>query len=154
MFKLLLLVLLLSVTTTIYSQVKDTIYIPKSNIEYKDSTYIENNTRIIVTNIISEPQFLGGEKAWELFLAKNLRVYIPYELNAPNGDYIVRLYFDVDKNGNISNIKPYENIGYGMVEESIRVLKKSSKWIPAKLNGKKINCRCKIAFQFSIHVVY
>jgi hypothetical protein len=154
LFKLLLLVFLVSLTTTIYSQIKDTLYIPKSNLEYRDSMYIENNTRVIVTNIITEPMFVGGGKAWQLFLAKNLNESIPYDLNAPNGEYIVQLYFDVDKNGNISNIKARENIGYGMVEESIRVLKKSPKWASAKLNGKKINCRCKRAFQFNIHVVY
>lgn len=153
MFKLLVFLNLMSIATITFSQVRDTVYIPKSSLEQKDSTYVEDKTRIIVTNIITEPMFLGGDKAWNLFLRANFNP-IPDDINTPNGEYTVLLYFDVDKNGNISNIKPYENIGYGMIEESIRVLKKSPKWIPAKLNGNKINCRCKRAFQFYSHIVH
>ncbi len=41
----------------------------------------------------------------------------------------------VDTEGNVSDIKPLTNHGYGLEEEAIRVLKKAAKWEPAIQNG-------------------
>ena len=42
------------------------------------------------------------------------------------------------KGGNLSDIKPLTNFGYGMEQEAIRVIKKSGKWIPAIQNGSEV----------------
>ena len=43
--------------------------------------------------------------------------------------------FVVDKEGNVSDIKALTNHGYGVEEESVRVLKKAPKWQPAMAAG-------------------
>ena len=55
----------------------------------------------------------------------------------------------VDTNGTVSDIKPLTNLGYGMEQEAVRVLKKATKWEPAIQNGRKVKAyrRQKITFQ-------
>jgi hypothetical protein len=45
----------------------------------------------------------------------------------------------IDKEGNHSNYKALSNIGYGMEDEAIRIIKESpKKWIPGLQNGKRV----------------
>ncbi len=82
-----------------------------------------------------EASFPGGEMAWRKFLEKNLRADIPLKQGAPAGSYTVWIQFVVDKEGNVSDLKPLTNHGFGMETEIVRVLKKSPKWMPASQNG-------------------
>ncbi|HEX5652842.1 MAG TPA: energy transducer TonB [Chitinophagaceae bacterium] len=82
-----------------------------------------------------EARFAGN---WEKFLLRHLNPEVPAENGAPTGRYTVRIQFVVDKEGNVSDIKALTNIGYGLEEESIRVLRKADKWEPAIQNGYKV----------------
>lgn len=85
-----------------------------------------------------EASFPGGEAAWHKFLERNLNGDVPVKKKAPAGQYTVILQFVVDKLGNVSAITPLTNIGYGMEEEVIRVLRLSPHWIPAQQSGRKV----------------
>jgi protein TonB len=93
-----------------------------------------------------EPKYSGN---WERFLRQNLNAEVPVQNNAPEGTYSVVIQFVVDKEGNISEIKPLTNHGYGMEQEAIRVLKKAMKWSPAIQNGYAVKAyrRQPITFQ-------
>lgn len=80
-------------------------------------------------------KFIGN---WEKFLLKNLIPEVPVQNSAPAGRYTVVIQFVVDKEGNVSDIKALTNVGYGMEEEAIRVLRKATKWEPAIQNGYKV----------------
>ena len=58
---------------------------------------------------------------------------------APVGAYNVVIKFIITKNGKLTDIEPETNLGYGMEEEVIRVLKKSPKWNPAMIMGKSVS---------------
>jgi protein TonB len=45
----------------------------------------------------------------------------------------------VAEDGTISDVVADTNHGYGMEEESIRVIIKSGKWTPATQNGRNVN---------------
>lgn len=75
---------------------------------------------------------------WEKFLLRNLNANIPVDNGAPTGNYTVHIQFVVDIEGNISAIKALTNIGYGLEQEAIRVLKKATKWIPAIQNRRSV----------------
>lgn len=75
---------------------------------------------------------------WKRFLEKNLNPQTPVDNGAPAGRYTVRIKFVVDKEGNVSDIVPLTNLGFGMEDEAIRVLKKAKKWEPAIQNGYKV----------------
>ncbi|MDP4260884.1 MAG: energy transducer TonB [Bacteroidota bacterium] len=82
-----------------------------------------------------EAKFKGD---WEKFLTRNLDPTVPANNGAPAGRYTVMIQFVVDLEGNVSDIKPMTNYGYGLEQEAIRVLKKATKWEPAFQNGHRV----------------
>jgi protein TonB len=93
-----------------------------------------------------EAKFTGN---WKVFLERNLNANIPADNAAPAGNYLIDVQFVVDTNGIVSDIKPLTNLGYGMEQEAVRVLKKATKWEPAIQNGRKVKAyrRQRIIFQ-------
>jgi protein TonB len=57
--------------------------------------------------------------------------------------------FIVNKDGEISDISAETNLGHGMEQEVIRLIKTSPKWIPASQYGRKVNAyrRQPVTFQ-------
>ncbi len=86
---------------------------------------------------------------WEKFLTRNLDPNTPVDHGAAPGNYVVLVQFVVDVDGSVSQIKPISNVGYGMEEEAVRVLRKAEKWVPAYQNGKYVKAwrTQKIVFQ-------
>ena len=72
---------------------------------------------------------------WIRFLEKNLNAEVPVDNGAPAGRYSVVVQFVVDKQGNVSEIKPLTSHGYGVEQEAVRVLKKAPQWKPAIFDG-------------------
>ncbi|MBS1933295.1 MAG: energy transducer TonB [Bacteroidetes bacterium] len=83
-----------------------------------------------------ESEFPGGDAGWARYLNKNLK----YPDRAVNGNYegIVSIAFIVDKEGNV--IDPYvgKSVEYSLDNESLLIIKKSGKWIPAIQDGRKV----------------
>jgi len=107
---------------------------------------LDEGKEIIETNVSKTPEgpfervevdaiFEGN---WEKFLVRNLNAQTPVDNNAPAGNYKVLIKFVVDIDGTVSDIKPLTNLGYGLEQEAIRVLKKAKKWIPAIQNGRHV----------------
>ena len=82
---------------------------------------------------------------WTHFLTSNVRGDVPVANHAAPGSYRTAYQFVVESDGRISNIRPLTNIGYGMEEEGVRILKKSGTWTPATQNGRKVR---------TVHVQY
>lgn len=87
---------------------------------------------------------------WVKFLMRNLDPEVPIQNNAPPGRYTIVIQFVVDKEGNVSDIKPLTHIGFGMEEEAVRVLKKATKWEPAIQNGFKVKAYRKQPITFEV----
>lgn len=111
-------------------------------IEERPST--ESNEPVSIVEI--QAKFVGN---WENFLRKNLNAQVPLDNGAKPGNYTIIIQFVVDKEGNVSEIKPLTDLGYGMEQEAIRVLKKATKWEPAIQNGYPVKAyhRQPITFQ-------
>jgi len=107
----------------------------------KDPPPVDNGTGIVETrpddqvplSIVEIPAKFNGD--WGNFLRRNLNPQVPVDNNAAPGRYTILIKFVVDREGNVSDIKPVTNIGYGMEEEAVRVLKKAARWTPAVQNG-------------------
>ncbi|MCP2026925.1 hypothetical protein L1276_002069 [Flavobacterium sp. HSC-32F16] len=71
---------------------------------------------------------------------KNLYNFIYSNYVVPDGaeEYAgkVKISFIIEKDGSLSTFKIKRDFGFGTGMEAVRVLKKSPKWIPGKLNGK------------------
>ena len=89
----------------------------------------------VITKVDEEAKYKGN---WAVFLQQNLEAAVPAKNNAPAGTYTVIVEFVVDVDGKVYNPRAVTNKGFGMEEEVIRVMKLSSEWEPAKLNGKSV----------------
>ena len=96
---------------------------------------IEKEMDLPISIVEIEAKFLGN---WKAFLERNLNANVPLDNSAPFGRYSVVVQFVVDREGNVSDIKPLTKHGYGMEEEAVRVLRKAAKWEPAIQNGYKV----------------
>lgn len=93
-------------------------------------------TDSVFTRKLQEATFIEGEQGWRDFLRKNLNPNVLAENNAPDGKYTVIIKFIVNQDGTLDDIKAEDDPGYGMVQEAIRVIKQSYKWLPANKYGK------------------
>jgi antitoxin component YwqK of YwqJK toxin-antitoxin module len=97
-----------------------------------------------------EANFPGGASEWLRFLQKNLKANVPVKNRAPEGYYTVMIQFVVNKEGQITDIKPLTKLGFGMEDEVIRLLKKSPKWVPAFQFGRTVNAYRKQPVTFAV----
>lgn len=99
------------------------------------------------TKVEIEAKFDGN---WEKFLLRNLNPQTPIDNNAPEGSYTVVMQFVVDINGSVSDIRALTNLGYGLEQEAMRVLKKATKWQPAVQNGRTVKAYRKQPITFDV----
>jgi len=99
----------------------------------------DNDPNRIYSKVDVEAGFPGGDSAWRIFLRKNLNPSVLVDNGAKPGTYKVIVRFIVSKDGSISDIYCVDDPGYGSCEEAIRVIKKTRNWIPALVNGNKVN---------------
>ena len=89
---------------------------------------------------------------WKKYVQDNFNTNVPIINGAPSGQYSVNVYFCIDSLGDICEAKAFEynDRGYGMAEEGIRVISNSPDWIPAKKNGKAVKSWSNYKIRFSI----
>ncbi|OEK05480.1 energy transducer TonB [Roseivirga misakiensis] len=97
--------------------------------------------------IIEEPAtFPGGANAWVKFLKKNIKYPKLAKRSGIEGK--VFLSFQIDPEGNLSDIKVVKGIGGGCDEEAIRVLKQSPQWNPGKQRGHPVKSQMSLFIKF------
>jgi hypothetical protein len=103
-------------------------------------TYSAGNVKIdsLFTREETEASFPGGDMAWREYLARNLNRDVAADNKAPAGTYKAIIKFVVSKEGKLEDIVAETNIGYGIEQEAIRVIRKSPTWIPAVQFGRKV----------------
>jgi protein TonB len=106
---------------------------------------VKDNTGVLDVPVKKEPDIWEKVEVaakfdgdWSRYLTRNLRAEVPVDNNAPAGRYKVQVKFVVDVDGTISDIVPLTNVGYGMEQEAMRVIRQSKKWVPAFQNTKHV----------------
>jgi TonB family protein len=74
-------------------------------------------------------QYKGGIEGWKKFLEKNLNY--PSKAVKKEIQGVVRVEFNIDKEGNVSDVHSLNNPGEMLVEEAERIIRQSGKWEPA-----------------------
>jgi protein TonB len=109
-------------------------------IERKDSITLllerEKNDSIKEFPDEKEATFKGGDKGWIKYLQSNIKYPERAEKMGKTGT--VKIFFMVDTDGTLKNIRLYQSVEYSLDEEGIRLLRKSPKWEPAFQNGKNV----------------
>ena len=87
----------------------------------------------IFTIVQEQPEFVGGTAKMLEYIQKNIK----YPMMARESDIqgTVYVYFVVEPDGSISNVKLARGIGAGCDEEAIRVVNSMPKWKPGKQRG-------------------
>jgi|CXWL01.1.fsa_nt_gi hypothetical protein len=117
---------------------------------------VSDTTRPLVNNdsvfrkVEVEASFTSGGEAWRRYLERNCNAEIPSLNHAPSGAYTVIVQFIVDKNGDISDVKPLTNHGFGMEDEVVRLISKGPKWQPAIMNGMPVKAYRKQPLTFQV----
>ncbi|QEC79216.1 energy transducer TonB [Mucilaginibacter ginsenosidivorax] len=94
------------------------------------------------------PQPDGGMAGWAKFLQKNLQYPALARENNISGKVFVS--FIVEKDGQLTDIKIVRGLGYGLDEESVRVLKLAKAWKPGIQNGHPVRVAYSIPFNFQL----
>lgn len=91
--------------------------------------------------------FPGGQDSLMNFIWNNLKYPVAAQQNNVQGE--VQISFDVNFDGNLINFSKISNLGYGLEEELIRVIKLSPKWTPAEINKMKVRQQYLLSFPIS-----
>jgi protein TonB len=93
------------------------------------------------------PDFPGGDKAWNAYLAKNLHYPMDAISNEISGTIWVQ--FIVKSDSTVTDVQALSGpTGGGLREEAVRVIKESGKWAPASQNGHVVKCYAKRPIKF------
>ncbi|MBK6935634.1 MAG: energy transducer TonB [Chitinophagaceae bacterium] len=113
-------------------------------------TLQNNDESKIFDRVEVEASFPGGDQMWRKYLERTLNPNIPVDNGAPEGKFTVVIQFVVDKEGNISDVRPLTHHGYGMEAEVMRVIMKGPKWTPAMQNGRIVKAYRKQPVTFQV----
>lgn len=120
----------------------------RKNYNYFSEEYdeLKINDEPVYIDAMEMPEFKGGSSRLTNFLAENLQYP---EIAIENGvEGTVNVSFIVLKNGEIARIKLLNKVGWGIDEESIRLVKAMPKWNPGKRDGIPVNIRISIPIKF------
>ena len=94
-----------------------------------DDYAIYNNT-----SVEKVAEFPGGMEAFYNYIGENF--VLPTNQEFKGGRIIAS--FVIEKDGSVTDVKVFREIGFGTTEETIRILKACPLWNPAEQDGKKV----------------
>jgi TonB family protein len=116
--------------------------IPKTEvINASDSAQIFQNPDLM-------PEYPGGEKALNKFIAETIRY--PFMEREAGKQGTVYIKFTVKSDGSITDIRPAKEVAGapGFTKEAMRVVRAMPQWIPGEFNGKPVACGVSIPVRF------
>ncbi len=106
------------------------------------------STDSVHLHVDQAPNFPGGESKLIAYLQSNSEYPRIAKENGVYGN--VEVYFVVEKDGSVSNIKTIKGIGAGCEEEVISVINKMPKWAPGKINGQHVRTAQLLGVRFTL----
>ncbi|MES2276991.1 MAG: TonB family protein [Bacteroidota bacterium] len=102
----------------------------------------------VYTSVEQSAVFPGGVDAFTRYLGKTIRY--PQEAREKKVQGKVLVTFVVEKDGSLSDVRIVHDIGGGLGDEALRVVKQSPKWLPAMQNGVLIRQQYTTPISFSL----
>lgn len=94
------------------------------------------------------PSYVGGLEEFYKFVGKHLKY--PAQARRMGVEGKVFVYFVVDKDGGLNDIKIARGIGAGCDEEVLRIINMSPKWNPGKQRGVPVKVRMMMPITFKL----
>jgi TonB family protein len=103
----------------------------------------------IFTFVEQPPQFPGGEEALAKYLSKNIRY--PKTAQEKNISGVVFVQYVVDQDGNVTDVHTVgKNLGFGLNEEAVRVVKAMPQWAPGMQNKRRVSVQFNLPIRFAL----
>lgn len=83
-----------------------------------------------------KPEFPGGMQAFYNYLGQNFKTTAEANKNKVQGK--IYLQFIIEKDGTVQEVTILRDLGYGLGDEAVRVLKSSPRWSPGVVRGKPV----------------
>jgi protein TonB len=96
------------------------------------------------------PQFPGGQNALDKYITNS--VNYPQQAIDDDMSGVIRVSFIVDEQGKVTKAKVVDpaNVGDGLDQEALRVVKGMPSWTPGKVNGRKVKTRMELPISFLV----
>lgn len=98
----------------------------------------EKKSSKVIAKVQLKGAFPDGDTSWRSFLERNLNASEVIAKKAKKGKYTVIINYVVSKDGTISDISCKNDPGYGICQESINIIAKSTRWRPGKIINRQI----------------
>ncbi len=95
-----------------------------------------------------KPQFPGGEKALGKFVQDKLEY--PSQARKYGEETDIAVYFRIEADGSISDIRIDDNSGLGFVESATALMRQMPNWTPAIQAGRRVGSWNRIPLQFRL----
>ena len=103
-----------------------------------------------------QPEFPGGFAKMQKYLQQTIKY--PREAEDEGAEGTVYISVVVEADGRITHVRPLvpedQQIGYGLEEEAIRVVKKMPRWTPGKQATQNVRVRMTIPITFTLEEDY
>jgi protein TonB len=143
LIKLILIVVLSSATlTTIKARAQSEVVISEP------VNHGASKNDLIFSVVEKQPEFPGGFVAFGQFLSRNIRYPAEDRKNGIQGKVIVQ--FVVERDGSLSDIRALRGPSKTEMDESVRVLSMSPKWVPGMQNGKPVRVKYTVPINFTL----
>jgi len=109
----------------------------------------EQSSQKVLTDIDKEPEFPGGQAAFNKFVADNLKYPTIARENGVEGTVV--LNFVVEEDGRITNIEIRRDIGNGCGTEAMRLVRAMPKWVPGQHNGRPVRVMYTLPVLFKLN---
>ncbi|SEW54628.1 M56 family metallopeptidase [Chitinophaga arvensicola] len=115
-----------------------------------DTTPVKNKAKGEVFTFVDQPpQFQGGEEALMKYLSKSIRY--PKAAVEKNITGTVYVQFIVDQDGDVQDVHTVgKNLGFGLNEEAVRVVKAMPQWVPGMQNKRKVSVQFNLPIRFEL----
>lgn len=106
---------------------------------------------VFAASASDKPEYPGGQKALDAFLADNVRYPAAAMENGIEG--VVGVDFTVNADGSIGSIKIVRLVDPDLEQEAIRVVKSMPAWIPADNGGTPVAAPAHVDIRFILQDV-
>lgn len=103
----------------------------------------------VFTFVEQPPQFPGGEEALAKYLSKSIRY--PKAAVDKGISGVVYVQYIIDQDGNVQDVHTVgKNLGFGLNEEAIRVVKEMPQWAPGMQNKRRVSVQYNLPIRFAL----
>jgi protein TonB len=108
-------------------------YVQDSLVKFTDMAAENKKRKTEDTTHSKESEYPGGMEQWSSYLANNLDY--PERARKKDVQGKVRICFMVNTEGEIKDLFIEKSVEYSLDQESLRLIKKSGKWVPGEKDG-------------------